>query len=225
VIKWRGLDGRRVVLRIVVLCTALMPALAWADAHHPVFDLPAQPLDRAIEQFSIGTGWSVMYPGSLADGRYSHAVDGTMPPMQALQALLQGTGLEAVEAGEGRIVLRARVEGGPLPTAAPTAGDEALQRIQFGHVQRALRDVFCGDPLLQPGDYSARIALHLSSTGAVQHAELVEDSGDAHRDRALLAALHALDLPSSVAVLPQPVTLDIRRTPPGRDCGRRRPSP
>jgi len=69
-------------------------AAAAQDGIH-AYDIPAQPLEQAVERFSVISGWSVMYPGDLAAGRSSHALQASLPPLPALQMLLQDTGIEA----------------------------------------------------------------------------------------------------------------------------------
>lgn len=225
VLTYRGLYGRHAVLRIVLLWAWLMPCLACARGDDVAFVLPAQPLEQALERFSVASGWSVMYPGALAEGRTSAAVHGAMPPAMALEALLKDTGLAAEMVGNGRVVLRA-LEGadGPAPVAHAATLDPAQVRRAFARMQGALREVFCNDPLLAPGDYSARIAFQVDADGRIQHVELLVGSGQVARDQALLQAMPALQLPVAAAALPQPVTLDIRPVPASHDCGRR-PSP
>lgn len=227
VLTFRGLCGRHAVLHIIWLGLWLTPCLAWAraDVATAVFDLPAQPLEQALERFSVLSGWSVIYRGTLAQGRTSHAVHGAMPPAQALESMLQGTGLAADPAGDGRVVVREAEPASATMLASPgDALDAAAVRREFGLLQRQLRHAFCDDPLLAPGNYSAQISFRVNGNGRVQPPELVAGSGDALRDRALLAAVGTLQLPASTAALPQPVTLDIRKVPANHDCGRR-PSP
>lgn len=226
-LTFRGLNGRNAYLRIILLWVWLVPSLAWgrADATGADFDLPSQPLEQALERFSVLTGWSVMYHGTLAQGRTSHAVHGAMPSAQALHTLLQGTGLEPEHAGDGRVVLRETEASAAMGVLAPgVALDATAARREYGQLQRHLRSAFCGDPLLAPGDYSANISFRVAGDGRVQQPELAAGSGDARRDRALLATLGTLQLPASTAALPQPVTLNIRKVPASHDCGRR-PSP
>jgi hypothetical protein len=223
VLTFRGLDGRHAVLCIALLCAWLGPGQGIARAHgvlaDPAFDLPAQPLERALEQFSVVSGWSVMYPAALADGLSSRAVEGTMPPARALEQLLAGTGLVAQTVGEGRVVVRAAA--GTEIAAGPATPVLALEerRRRYGQVQQALRNAFCDDPLLAPGDYSAELMFTVADDGRVHDPELLTGSADARRDRQLLRAVAALQLPSAAASLAQPVTLQILPVSDGRDCG------
>lgn len=215
-LTFRGLDGRHAVLCIVLLCAWLGPVQAFARALERDFDLPEQPLERALEQFSVVSGWSVMYPASLADGRTSRAVRGVMLPALALQQLLEGTGLESQTVADDRVVLRERA--GAQPAAAPGLAAEDRRR-RFGQVQHGLRRLFCDDPLLRPGDYRAELAFHVAADGRVDQPELHTGTGDAQRDQRLLQAITRLQLPPATADLPQPIRLHIQPVPEGRDCG------
>ncbi|WP_282294712.1 TonB-dependent receptor [Stenotrophomonas sp. PS02289] len=223
VLTFRGLDGRHAVLCIVLLCAWLGPVQAFARALERDFDLPEQSLERALEQFSVVSGWSVMYPASLADGRTSRAVRGVMLPALALQQLLEDTGLEAQTVADDRVVLRERA-GTPLAAAPGPASDDRRRR--FGQVQHALRRAFCDDPLLRPGDYRAELAFHVTADGRVDQPELRTGTGEARRDQRLLQTIGDLQLPAAAADLPQPIRLHIQPVPEGRDCGSsRQPSP
>lgn len=67
---------------------------------------PAQPLEQAVECFSVTSGWSVMYPGDLTAGRSSYPLHANLPPLPALRRLLQDSGIEAEVIGEQRVVVR-----------------------------------------------------------------------------------------------------------------------
>lgn len=56
------------------------------------FSIPSQPLSSAINAFIRASGWQVGYSSAIASGARSQAVSGRMPPAQALQTLLSGTG-------------------------------------------------------------------------------------------------------------------------------------
>ncbi len=94
---------------------------ATAPAERPAaFALPAQPLRNALDAFSRQTGWQIGFPGTLTDGRTSHAVSGTMPPAQALESLLAGTGVTYRLSGPATATLA------PAPVAAAASDTMAL---------------------------------------------------------------------------------------------------
>ncbi|MBB2973048.1 iron complex outermembrane receptor protein [Mesorhizobium sp. RMAD-H1] len=118
----------RIVTRLVQAllgCAALMatpvamaqtPERASASRSLP-FSIPAQPLAPAIDAFTRVTGWQVGYSSDLSRSTRTKAVAGTMPPSQALQAMLAGTGIHIRITGSASAAL---VEG---PTASVEAAD------------------------------------------------------------------------------------------------------
>ncbi|UUS13914.1 STN domain-containing protein [Stenotrophomonas sp. CD2] len=128
------------------------------------YDIPAQPLEQAVERFSVISGWSVMYPGDLAAGRSSHALRASLAPLPALQMLLQDSGIEAEVIGEQRVVLRR----GTPAAAEPGIGAElpdAERRRRYGGLQQRLRAAFCDDPEIAPGRYAATLRFHVDGEG------------------------------------------------------------
>lgn len=69
------------------------------------FDIPRQPLARALNDFSAVTGWQVGVAGELADGIESPGVSGRLPAERALKTLLGGTGLSVRQLGPRNVVL------------------------------------------------------------------------------------------------------------------------
>lgn len=81
-----------------------------AVAQEVYFDIPRQPLTRAVVAFGHQTGMPVAVDANVARAFLSHAVVGRMLPDQALSMMLEGTNLAPVREN-GVVVLRAR----PLP--------------------------------------------------------------------------------------------------------------
>jgi iron complex outermembrane receptor protein len=72
---------------------AQQPVSASAENRAVPFSIPAQPLPAALDAFIRATGWQLGYSTRIAAELRSAAVKGTMPPAQALRALLAGTGI------------------------------------------------------------------------------------------------------------------------------------
>ena len=79
------------------------------------FDIPAQPLQAALEQYSNVTGGSVVYRAALTVGRRSAAVKGIHTPEAALRMLIEGSGLVAEYTATNAVVLQ------PEPAAPAVA--------------------------------------------------------------------------------------------------------
>lgn len=87
------------------LSFALMtgPALAQMGEDAPV-SIPASPLGDALRRFSDQTGVPVIFTEAMVSGRSSAGVEATGSPEAVLNALLVGTGLEAVPGAGGYLV-------------------------------------------------------------------------------------------------------------------------
>lgn len=70
------------------------------------FDLPAQPLGRALRAVSLASGRSIAAPAELVDGRTAPALVGRFTPEEALDRLLDGSGLSWHAVGAALIVTR-----------------------------------------------------------------------------------------------------------------------
>lgn len=68
------------------------------------FDLPAGPLADALRQLAARAGLLLTFTPAQTDGRRAAAVRGDLTPAQALDALLQGTGLRAVPLNGGYVL-------------------------------------------------------------------------------------------------------------------------
>ncbi len=91
-------------------------------------DLPAQPLDQALNALAARTGLQVIFPTALAEGRRAPALRGSYSAPQALDRLLQGSGLEARMTGPNRyaVVRRGEDAGGDAQVLQPVVVRGAL---------------------------------------------------------------------------------------------------
>lgn len=84
------------------------------------FDLPAVPLNKAVNVFSRHTGFNVIVESGQGVNATSSAVQGQYTPSQALQLMLQGTGYEISAMGGGGYRLRAVSTQSAVPGAGNT---------------------------------------------------------------------------------------------------------
>ncbi|TAA31315.1 TonB-dependent receptor [Pseudoxanthomonas winnipegensis] len=103
--------------------TTPTPSAAASDRH--AIDLEAQPLPQALLKLSAQTGLQVLYGGRIGDGVIAPAVKGDYSAEQALQRLLQGSGLIARRTGVHAITLeQATAPAGAIVTdTLKVAGD------------------------------------------------------------------------------------------------------
>lgn len=91
---------------------ACLPAYAAMAQSRPTadaatdFNIPARDLAGALDRFSTQTGIQVVYQPELVASRQSKALTGRLTWRQALEALLQGSGLEYQQADDNTVVIR-----------------------------------------------------------------------------------------------------------------------
>ncbi|MBN3793216.1 TonB C-terminal domain-containing protein [Burkholderia sp. Ac-20353] len=186
------------------------------------FDLPAQPLAKALQDFARISELIVLAPEPLLEGRTSAPIVGDFLPRDALERVLAGTGLRAdfIQPDEAMIVAQPATReaapdapdamlGGALPIDG--IGDSDERRAYAGMLQARLIDALCALPALVPGGYRLVAQVRIDDKGAVVAVNLVASSGLGVRDAAILRALRALKLDAAPpAGLPQPVTIMLR---------------
>ncbi|HEY3599396.1 MAG TPA: secretin and TonB N-terminal domain-containing protein [Paraburkholderia sp.] len=162
------------------------------------FDIAAQPLAAALEQYGTVSGSPVFFDSSQVAGRTSTAVQGWYAPEAALRILLENTGLTAQYDGTGQadaFVLKA-AEAQPA-VAAPIAPEGTAAQLSTrydGLVQSTVEDAFCDTPLLAPGGYRTAISFGIDGDGRIKRARLLHGTGDRDRDLAILLALQRIQL-------------------------------
>ncbi|MFX5945232.1 STN domain-containing protein, partial [Acinetobacter baumannii] len=68
--------------------------------------LPAQPLGTSLRAVADASGTNVIVSSALVDGKIAPALSGRFTPIEAISALLRGSGLRARLAGSSLIVER-----------------------------------------------------------------------------------------------------------------------
>lgn len=118
---------------------ALLGGLAWPcaamaqPAPQPVsqaeqarpYEIPPGPLGAALRRFAQEAGVFLSAAGELTEGKSSRGLSGQYTPPQAFEALLAGTGLQAVRQANGAYALRAA----PAAPAAAAAGQATLPTV------------------------------------------------------------------------------------------------
>ncbi|WP_448664236.1 TonB-dependent receptor [Sphingomonas sp. CJ20] len=100
------------------------PVAAQAQANF-AFDLPAQPLERALRAVATRTGTNIVFSGATVQGKQAPRLSGTFTPAAAYRALLQGSGLSL-----------GVTSGGSFVVTGPQTGDRAPGTIT-GHIVEA----------------------------------------------------------------------------------------
>lgn len=190
-----------------------------AAASEPLmFDLPALPLDEALNRYAERTGHPALFPSDLLVGRRSSAVQGNYSDEAALQALLRGTGLVAARRGTGHGSTFVLKEVAPPVAAAAIAPAPLFAGNAYaGAAQAGIWNSLCGDPLTRPGSYTALLRFRIGGDGRVTAATLLDSTGNPARDAALLARLNGVQMPGNVPAKLQrePLTMVVLPNDPG----------
>ncbi|GAB2916024.1 TonB-dependent outer membrane receptor VreA [Paraburkholderia jirisanensis] len=191
------------------------------------FALPAQPLAAALQALGSMTDLSVLAGSNVLDGRVSAPLDGDFSPREALQRLLDGTGLQASFISENSAVLLPAAtppaaapapvtapEGTGLDAAPPIAGAVVAGNDYQSYaamIQVRLAEALCRSAQTRPGSYRLLLQFHIDARGAVVAPQLLESTGTAARDAAISGALRGLVLDAAPPpALQQPVTILLR---------------
>jgi hypothetical protein len=204
-----------------------------ADGPVLQFDIAAQNLGDALDLYSRRTGIAVLMDQRYAQ-RQSAAVRGAHAPGAALQALLEGTGLQSrlsdaqaviVYAPAGTAAAAATdlppaavVAAADIPGATQGGGDHAAYVSRLQHV---LLGLLCRAAQTRPGGYRLALQLYLNRAGVVDRVHLLDSTGLRARDTAIARLVlgmrvGAAPLPS----MPQPVSILLLPQGPGSevDC-------
>lgn len=219
----------RVVAGSLLLAAACCTTLAQDDAVAQqgasdaviAFDIPALPLDTALDRYFRVTGVQLLYDAALADGRRSSPVRGNYTPRAALRRLLAGTGLiprysrpnaailmlpaaspQAAPIPLGRIVVRDRVVVGRITPAARLA--------YYGILETTMQDRLRADRRTSHLAFAVLVDLSIDDRGNVVGIRLARGTGQARGDRAVVAVLGDTAVPPPPDGLVQPLRLSLR---------------
>ena len=107
-INLQGNIRDRLLGGVAVICIATGTGTAAAQAGaEQRFDIPAQSMDRALRDFAVQSGISIMADAALADGKRSQGLSATADPEAALRAVLAGSGLGFARDGDTIVITAA----------------------------------------------------------------------------------------------------------------------
>ena len=179
----------RLLLGASLSFSVLPMALADAKAYHIA---PAS-LENALNQFGREAGVLISFSSTTASGIQSKGLEGTYEPEQGLQALLEGTGLQARAEGLGAFSLQpvtasaapASIELGASSVVGDWLGD-AAQTDVFEHP--GARDVIRREEFERQGATTAREVLN-----RIPGVNAPENNGTGSHDMALNFGIRGLN--------------------------------
>jgi len=170
------------------------------------FNIPAQPLSRALIAYSAATGLEIFYKAALAEGQWSTGVVGSLSPAEALQELLKGTGYSAKSTGAGAFTI--------LPAASETAIEADTRRREyepyFAIIQARIADALCRNASATVVASEVVVRTWFTPLGFMVRAEVLQDDGGPATDQSLAAAIRGVSIGQSLpAGMPQPINMVI----------------
>ena len=179
----------RLLLGASLSFSVLPMAFADAKAYHIA---PAS-LENALNQFGREAGVLISFSSTTASGIQSKGLEGTYEPEQGLQALLEGTGLQARAEGQGAFSLQpvtastapASIELGTSSVVGDWLGD-AAQTDVFEHP--GARDVIRREEFERQGATTAREVLN-----RIPGVNAPENNGTGSHDMALNFGIRGLN--------------------------------
>ncbi|EPJ94239.1 TonB-dependent Fe(3+) dicitrate receptor FecA [Pseudomonas psychrophila] len=179
----------RLLLGASLSLSVLPMAFADAKAYHIA---PAS-LENALNQFGREAGVLISFSSTTASGIQSKGLEGTYEPEQGLQALLEGTGLQARAEGQGAFSLQpvtastapASIELGTSSVVGDWLG-EAAQADVFEHP--GARDVIRREEFERQGATTAREVLN-----RIPGVNAPENNGTGSHDMALNFGIRGLN--------------------------------
>jgi len=114
-------------LRLSLLASSLLVAISAEGRERLNVDLPAAPLGEAINALAQQSSVQILFASDLGAGRQAPALKGRFSAEEALQTLLEGSGLQAQARDERTFVVVAQ----GAPTAVPAAPSAPVEMAQM----------------------------------------------------------------------------------------------
>lgn len=171
------------------------------------FAIPTQPLADALRRYSDLTGIELYYESKLVEGRQSAPLKGTLSPFKALEALLEGTGLDirVLEPGTATL-LPPKVSQKRELSAIKAQTEEFTPYLAL--VQGSIRALFCSFEGTEQNVEEILLRIWLSPSGGVERATIRLPASTGAHQEAYSEAVRRLVIPEPPPQgMPQPVTL------------------
>lgn len=185
------------------------------------FDIPPQSLMTALRAYSVRTGVSVLFDDAMVRGLSSPGVSGSYSPPDALQQLLQGSGLAAHYASPMAFTLMPDRD--PASARSAPEPSDAAQSTHFaGRVQAGLERALCGSALTRPGKYRLAMQLWLDASGRVTRTRLLGSTGNPARDTRVEQLVGGVTIDGVPPGMSEPLTVLLTPRPLDHpfDCAR-----
>jgi hypothetical protein len=197
-------SGRLFCALVLSLGSLILAQFAFAGDQRIEFDIPAAPLDQALDAFGAASGFQIFYESALTASRRSTTLKGTFDRETALKILLNGSNLTARTIADGTITIAQ-----PEDMNAMLIQAKRASIAYYGSMQTAIMKALCRTAETRPGAYRAAMQYWVDAAGRIAQFRLIGSSGNKDRDEAIGRALRTVVFQSPFGSIPQPVTLTI----------------
>ncbi|HEX5775129.1 MAG TPA: TonB-dependent receptor [Caulobacteraceae bacterium] len=115
--------GARLLCGAAAAAILVSAGAAQAEERPVRFEIPAQPLTAALNEFGIQSGSAVLFKADVTGARLSRPLSGAVEPETALTAMLDGTGLSYRRDGDAFVIVQGG-SGDPQSDSAAGGGAE-----------------------------------------------------------------------------------------------------
>jgi len=207
----------RPTLSTICALALALPLAGQAQAQVQAFNIQAQPLGSALQEFSRQTNLQVLYSPDEVDGLRSNAVQGTLDPAVAMAQLLNGTGISYSQDGN-TVILRARSSANSMalaPISITSAQESAWGPVDGYVAKKSATGTKTDTPLSEvPQTINVITRDEIQARGSQSVTEALRYTagmtGGGFADRVM-----AFDEPTSRGFLPTPLYLDGLHLPYG----------
>ncbi len=127
-------------LALASVASAALVAPAFAQGAQASFNIPAQSLGPALNQFASQSGREVLFDPALVAGKRTNGVKGAFNVDRAIGQLLSGSGLKAQSAGRALVISAApiAISTSPSPSPAPVTAQAPAPAAQAAPVEEII---------------------------------------------------------------------------------------
>ena len=119
-----------------LLIVAFHSSISYSEEATPLknYNIPAGPLEDAVNQFARSAGVYLSFPPSMTQGKTTKGIKGTYSTKDGFKALLKDTGLDAVSDQRGGYLLDKALPPLPQKSKTPELGADASKNIQLDQI-------------------------------------------------------------------------------------------
>ncbi|WP_296232963.1 TonB-dependent siderophore receptor [Pseudomonas sp. UBA4617] len=189
-------------LRLSLLASSLLVAMSAEGRDKVTVDLPAAPLGEAINALAQQSSVQILFASDLGAGRQTPALKGRFTAEEALQVLLEGSGLQAQARDERTFVVVAQGAPAAVPPAQSAPVEMAQMEITASRTSSSLvsatrqSTVIEHEQLqeLRQGSESLATVLAKAVPGMSDSSRTVTEYGQTLRGRSLLVLVDGVPL-------------------------------